>query len=170
MTRSKFFPDGFQGRHMALFLGVFFGVMLLVNGIFLYFAISTFNGLSTEDAYRKGLKYNERLDEEARQNRLGWTNSVITSPDQRSLTLVISARNGKPVTGLNLSSKLSRPASDRYDTSLEFSETKQGIYIAPMKDIQAGNWTLTINARQQWDEPGKIVYRMKKRIWLTQTR
>ena len=45
----------------------FFGVMVLVNAIFLYLAVSTFSGGDASNAYRKGLHYNETVEAAKRQ-------------------------------------------------------------------------------------------------------
>ena len=49
----RLFPERIEGRHVLLALLGFFGFMLLANGIFLYYAVGTFNGFETTDAYRK---------------------------------------------------------------------------------------------------------------------
>ena len=49
------------GAHVLAGLFAFFGVMLAANGVFVYVATTTFSGLSTDDAYRKGLSYNETI-------------------------------------------------------------------------------------------------------------
>ena len=41
MTGEGWFTKELKGRHVLLVLSVFFGVMFIVNGIFVYFALST---------------------------------------------------------------------------------------------------------------------------------
>ena len=36
---------GLTGRHVALMLAAFFGLMFAVNGVFVYFALGSFSGV-----------------------------------------------------------------------------------------------------------------------------
>jgi len=71
MRRDDSFAKGIEGRHVLMALIGFFGVMFLVNGIFVYFAVATFSGGDTSDPYRKGLHYNETLQAADRQAERG---------------------------------------------------------------------------------------------------
>ena len=61
------------GRTVLLSLVAFFGVVFAVNGVFFWFASDSWTGLSTEDAYRKGIAFNDQLARADAQKRLGWT-------------------------------------------------------------------------------------------------
>jgi len=167
MTTSTYFPNGFQGRHMVICLSIFFGTMFVVNGIFLYYAISTFNGLSTEDAYRTGLHYNTRIAEENTQIRLGWKSEVVTTASQDQLTITITDKNRAPVSSLQIEANLQRPASNRFDIPLIFKERKAGEYISDLKDVGQGNWVLDFRAARQTAADKNTNYRIKRRLWLT---
>jgi len=41
---------------------IFFLVLFIVDGIFVYLATSTHTGVVTENAYEKGLRYNEVIE------------------------------------------------------------------------------------------------------------
>lgn len=177
MTGSKLFPDGFQGRHMAMCLGAFFGVMLIANGFFLYFAISTFNGLTTDDAYRSGLNYNERVADEKYQKKLGWTSRIAIDGANESLTIRMTGKSGTPIRGLAMEGLLMRPATNRFDIPLEIRERSHGIYEASLKGVEQGNWVISVQIHEHGPEQAelaakgpKTIYRMKKRIWLTQSK
>ena len=70
--RKGWLAKGIEGRHVLIGLVAFFGVMLVANGIFVYYALETFAGGDTSDPYRKGMHYNETLAEAARQDERGW--------------------------------------------------------------------------------------------------
>jgi nitrogen fixation protein FixH len=76
MRRDSWLANGIQGRHVLMGLVAFFGVMLLANAIFVYFAVATFSGGDTSDPYRKGLNYNAALEEAKRQAEQGWRTDV----------------------------------------------------------------------------------------------
>ena len=72
MSRESWLAEGLKGRHVLMALIAFFGIMLIANGIFVYFAVATFSGGDTSNAYRKGLNYNETLAAAERQAARGW--------------------------------------------------------------------------------------------------
>ncbi|MFW5680782.1 MAG: FixH family protein, partial [Pseudomonadota bacterium] len=50
----------------------FFGVVFLVNGVMVYFAVTTFAGVERRDAFKRAQSYNEVLAEARAQAALGW--------------------------------------------------------------------------------------------------
>ena len=44
MSEGQWLVDGLKGRHVLMSLIGFFGLMLIANGLFVYFALSTFTG------------------------------------------------------------------------------------------------------------------------------
>ena len=46
----------------------------------IYQAMSTHTGLVANEPYRKGLHYNDRIDADARQARLGWVDTLDVTP------------------------------------------------------------------------------------------
>ena len=65
----------FTGKHFLIFIVSFFVVIIAANGMMAYFAIDTFSGLETDDAYRKGRDYNRTLELAQKQAELGWKRS-----------------------------------------------------------------------------------------------
>ena len=61
MSRGAGSPRASKGAMCLSALIAFFGIMLIANGIFVYFAVATFSGGDTSNAYRKGLNYNDTL-------------------------------------------------------------------------------------------------------------
>lgn len=55
------------GRIVLWALLAFFGVLASVNAFFVYTAVTTNTGVVTENAYEKGLRYNEILKEARRR-------------------------------------------------------------------------------------------------------
>lgn len=161
------------GKHVLWGLIAFFGVMFLANGAFVYFAVSSFTGLATENAYRKGLAYNERVAAAERQAASGWRARVDLAPGGDALSLALTDRSGLPVTGLRISAVLGRPATDRFDRALTLRERKPGRYATHLANaLSPGQWILRIEAARlppdasAPDGGGKVVYRLKRRIWL----
>lgn len=152
-----------HGRHVLFVLIGFFGAMLAVNGLFIYLAVSTFNGLES-DAYQKGLHYNDRIDAGSRQAALGWSHSVAFGPNGAVL-VSIRDRQDAPVSGLSVVGEISRPVADRFTSTLAFRETGVGAYLAPAS-LQPGNWIVSLQATRAESHSGETAYQIKERLWL----
>ena len=125
MSATTWLADGLKGRHVLFGLVGFFGMIFIVNGIFVYFALPTFGGGETLDPYRKGLNYNETLAEAARQDQQGWSAHVIYGADTARLDLNLSDGEGHPVSGLHFTGFVSRPATDRQDKPVDLKEVTE---------------------------------------------
>ena len=154
-----------EGRHVLFALVAFFGVMLAVNGVFVYFATSTFSGLSTEDAYRKGLNYNQVLDAKRAQSATGWT--YTAEQDDGLLRLTMQGPDGKPVERLDIRGRLGRPATDVADRAVRFFWHGGGLYTAETGMLPPGQWDLTAEARSAQTEDS-APFRIGTRLWVKQ--
>jgi nitrogen fixation protein FixH len=153
------------GRHVLLMVLAFFGVIFAVNGVFIYSALSTYSGGVTQEPYRKGLQYNERIAAAARQEQLGWQDDARL--EGQKLTLLMHDAAQSPVTGLGVSGIISRPSTDRQDLPVELREVQPGQYVVHFNALDAGAWIVELHAVEP--KPGSaqaIVYRMRKRLWL----
>lgn len=156
-----------RGKHVLAGLLGFFFVMFAVNGVFVYYALTTFNGVETDDAYRSGLAYNVRIAEAERQESRDWRGELTLSPETRKLSLVLADAGGFPVPGLTIAAGIGRPATDRFDTRLALSEVRPGTYEAEVPNLGDGNWIVDIEARQIQGAAPVVAYRLKQRLWLT---
>lgn len=154
------------GRKFLTMLLGFFAFILLVNGIFIYFALSSFSGLSTDNAYVRGLNYNRTLAQGRAQKATGWqvTATVLrAAPGQRVvLDVRVMDRQGRPLDDLTLSGQLRRPTHEGDDVTLEFEAMGKGGYHALTVPDAAGQWDLRLLAQAD-DVTG---YRWEKRLWL----
>ena len=94
MTQQAFSPKELKGRHVLMVLCGFFGVMFVVNGIFVYFAVATFSGGDTSDPYRKGLHYNETLTADERQAERGWRTDIAYDDKTRPARAELPRQEG----------------------------------------------------------------------------
>lgn len=124
-----------DGRHVLAGLIAFFAVVAFANAIFVYFALTTFGGIDTEDAYRRGLAYNATIAEAYQQSALGWQTSLTYDNAKGALRLTIADREGGPVAGLSISGRLSRPATSRQD--LTFSRSSKSMPAATTRSHSA---------------------------------
>ena len=156
------------GRHVLIGMIVFFGVIFAANGAFLYSAISTYTGVVSNEPYRKGLNYNERIAADRAQHELGWTSDVSFAKSGDGLDIVMKDRAGNPVTGLVFEGRLGRPATEAMDIVLVVKESTPGLYRATFDTVTPGAWQVDVTAKELHTEGEKVVWRDRRRIrWQT---
>ena len=128
------------GRHVLLGFVAFFGVIIAVNLVLAYSAISTFPGLEVDNSYVASQEFDQRRDA---QEALGWT--VDASHHAGMLTLAITGANGAPVEVAELDAVLGRPTHVRDDVAPDFAFDGTA-YRAPVA-LAPGNWNIRMNAR-----------------------
>ncbi|MCU0888883.1 MAG: FixH family protein [Rubritepida sp.] len=115
---------------------VFVGGMLLVvvvNGVMVFFALSTFTGLTTRQSYDRGRAYNQVLAEAARQDALGWT--ALVALEGGRLRPRVTDREGRAVEGL-LEAELVRPIEGTR-VALGAASPRAGF---DLPELRAGQW------------------------------
>ncbi len=73
-------------------------IVVVVNGFMAFYAISTFTGLTTGQAYDRGRAYNLILEEAARQDALGWT--PLVRIEEGRIATAVTDRAGEAVPGI----------------------------------------------------------------------
>ena len=161
MSEGQWLVDGLKGRHVLMSLIGFFGLMLIANGLFVYFALSTFTG-SDSDPYRRGLHYNETLAAAERQAEEGWQSSVSYDVAKRRLSLGLIDHQSQPVTGLQIEAVVGRPVTDKEDHALSLKEGAAGVYSAGI-ELSPGQWVVSA-ATPNEPEFGTPAYQLKQRL------
>jgi nitrogen fixation protein FixH len=164
MTEQGWFTKELKGRHVLMVLCGFFGVMFIVNGIFVYFALATFSGGDTSDPYRKGLHYNDMLAADERQAERGWQTAVAYDDKTQQLRVSLIDKAAEPVSGLHVAVMLSRPATSKDDRHLRLEEVSRGVYAADV-GLAPGVWVLAMASREA-DEGRGSAFRLKQRLYI----
>jgi nitrogen fixation protein FixH len=152
-----------DGRHVLVGFLVFFACVFAVNGYFIVRAVSTHTGVVSQEPYRKGLAYNDRIAADERQTALGWR-ETMTLPRDGRLMLNLADREDKPVSALRISATVGRPSTVSHDRTVNLPETADGQYTADIGSLDDGNWVVTIEAwRADEREPA---FRLRRRLWL----
>jgi nitrogen fixation protein FixH len=137
-----------------IYVGIFL-VVLAVNLIMAYSAVHTFSGVE-ENAYEKGLAYNQTLAKMQAEQDLGWTVRAAIRPhadasgDPRPADVVaeLRDRDGRPLTGLGVTATLVRPTLIGLDSSVPLVEQGDGRYMAAVVLPKPGLWELRLTARK----------------------
>lgn len=151
------------GRHVLFALIGFFGVVFAVNGVFVYVALGTFDGVQSENAYIKGRFYNKEIARAEAQAKRGWTMDVesrATGDGALAVAAQPKDAEGKLLSGLAIEAKLVRPTNAGLDQRAALVESQSGLYRGSLPVPEKGQWLLEIAA----SENGAVVYRAENRI------
>lgn len=123
---------------LAITLGAF-GIIIAVNLVMAWFAVSSFPGLEVRNSWVAGQGFNQRLRD---QRALGW--DVTAELESNRLTLRLTDAQGGAAPVAAISAILGRPTTQREDIVPEF-RFENGAFVA---DVAAGpgNWDLRIRA------------------------
>jgi len=149
---------------VLLSLLAFFGVVFLVNGIFFWFARDSWTGLSTEDAYRKGIAFNDQLSRADAQRNLGWTTETeyaSAGPGEGRLVFALKASDGQPVRNREVLVMFRRPVTEGIDFATALRSDDMGRYVADITPPAPGQWDVRIEVSR----PGTLPYLVETRIW-----
>lgn len=128
--RGKWIPWVFVGA---------MGTVVAVNAVLIFYAFSTFEGVTVPKSYERGRNYNHVIEEAARQDSLGWSRQAKL--DGERIVVLVTDREGRGVPG-SFRAQLARPLS-RESHPIELGMTQPGRYMADLPEgIGAGQWEL----------------------------
>ncbi len=155
-------PGQLKGHHVLVWLLCFFGLIFVVNGYFLYNAITTFPGEDTKKSYLQGLEYNRILENRAQQAALGWRAEMGMSG--KVLEIRLENRDGSAVAGYDVNVLLRRMATSSDDVLLEAVSRGQGSYLVDMTKLSPGQWDAVASVSD--GEDGRVLFEARKRVVL----
>lgn len=121
---------------------MFFAVIVVLDSLFVYMAVSTQTGLVTEHPYEKGLAYNEILEKAHAQpvieNTVTYEDGVL--------------RWELPIDEATVTAALIRPVKEGYDFEIDLENKGNGLYEARPELPLHGRWTAKLIAKWDNDE------------------
>lgn len=137
-----------KGWHALLWFIGFFGFMFVVNGIFLWAAISSFPGEDVEKSYLTGLDYNQELARRAHQQEAGWMAEIGFTPSAEGLTLNtrLLKADGSALPVFATTTLLRHPSDRALDRAVDLIPAGGGEYSAPAGTLTPGLWTVILTA------------------------
>lgn len=130
------------GRKVFLFTAGAFGIIIAVNLVMAWKAISTFPGLEVKNSYVASQSFDE---ERSAQERLGWTLAEGYDPASGTLSLAFRDPSGQSVEPAEMTVLVGRTTVSRDDVRPQFA-LRAGTYEAPVQ-LQPGRWMLLVEAR-----------------------
>lgn len=128
------------GRHVLIITVSAFSVIIGVNLLLAYSAVSTFPGLEVKNSYVASQDFDS---DKAAQLGLGWTLAQTYADGE--LRLAFTDQAGQPVTLGALDVLVGRPTDVMQDSRPAFT-LRGGVYVAAA-DLKRGKWMLKIEAR-----------------------
>lgn len=155
-----------KGWHVLAAMLAFFGTIIAVDSVLIYKAVSTFGGIESANAYRDGLAYNTRLAIDAEQAKLGWTERVEAAGSPLRLRVTLEGREGDAVARRHVVADVGRPATNRFDRTLELAEVAPGVYEAALAEAGPGTWAVDLRVFDRRADDAEPVYRVRRRLWV----
>lgn len=152
------------GWYIPWIFVAFFAAVIAVNCVMLYYSLSTFNGLQTEDHFIKGIKYNQDLAGARAQAERAWkVDLAFTSdePGKGRVTLDLRDKNGNLLKGSKVRVKFIRPTVQGFDRTIAPEYAGDGRYVAAVDLPLPGVWDM----RLAIDHPTGD-YQDQQRIWV----
>jgi nitrogen fixation protein FixH len=128
------------GKHVFAITASAFAVIIGVNLILAFKAVSTFPGLEVDNSYVASQGFNDR---KAAQEDLGWT--MTPGYDTGRITLAFKDRDGTPVQVTELQVLIGRTTEATEDKWPEFAPI--GVGYAADVPLARGKWMVKVTAR-----------------------
>ena len=128
----------FTGRHMAMIMVGFFGVIIAVNFTMARYATSTFGGIVVENSYVASQEFNGWLEEAKKQRALGWDAVTTWRPDNRLAVRL----TGVPA-GAKVSATARHPLGRLPDREIAFVPNGNGRVLST-SELPDGRWLLRL--------------------------
>lgn len=149
------------GRKVLVWFVGFFLIVFGANFIMSWFAITTFSGVETKDAYVKGRDYNVEIARAEEQKALGWTIAVKAeslSKDEIFLTLTIKDKGGAPLEAMSVDGLLVRSVHEGVDQKIAFASLGGGKYAGASQLPLLGKWQLRATVTGPSGRERKIIH------------
>lgn len=138
-----------KGVHVLYTLIAFFVVVIVVNVVFLRFALSSFPGEEIEGSYYNGLGYGQEIAARQAQHQAGWRFSVLAQPaaEQAGQIIIRVTMNDRAITSETMiSGRLIRAATEEGAIDLEFRRAADGTYTSNTPALAPGRWNFSLEA------------------------
>ena len=156
MTTER--QDTFSDKLIPYYFAAFFVGLAILFAWFTHLARSSYTGVATDQAYERGIAYNDTIARANAQEALGWDGSIVVQ-GANDITLKLTDADGHAVTDAHAVLWLFRPVQRRFDMHIEMQESSSGTYSAQFDLPQPGLWEARIFVKKDG-----IEYQTTKRM------
>ena len=144
MTKSS---KVMKGHHVLFWMMGFFGLMFVVNGVFLWAAITSFPGEDVHHSYLQGIHFNDRLSAQTYQEKMGWRGEVgIMASDAGDMLICrILGPDGSALPTGPVTAEIRRATTQNSDIILTLMPVGGGEYQASLPMLSEGAWHVIID-------------------------
>lgn len=135
-----------RGRTVLIALLAFFSVIVGMNILMATFALGTFDGQVDSNAYRSGLKFNDRIEAARSQAATGWAASINVNHSMQIIEVRLTMAQSAALTNVSLDGQLWRQSVQGMDFALVFVEVESGRYAADIPKDAFGRFELRLSA------------------------
>jgi nitrogen fixation protein FixH len=157
-------PEQRRSRWIPWAFVAFFGVVLGANATMIFFALDTWPGLHTEQAYQRGLAHDEARQAVVEQAALGWQVEFAfeqTGERTGAVRLDLADRFGNRLQNAGVQVAFVRPTHGGYDVLVDLPHHYGGRYVDEIELPLAGQWEARLRIIE-----GDGEYRLRERIYL----
>jgi nitrogen fixation protein FixH len=164
MAQHEGSAGGFRltGKKVLAILVGFFSVIIAVNMVMAYVAVTTFSGMQTQRPYEAGLKFNHAISQARVQQEQHWkvdTHIERTKDGQVTLSMAVADQQGTAIVIQSVSVQLVSPVDSRNDAAFALVAEGPGRYRG-LAQAAAGQWDLVIEAKRTDDAVFRSVSRV----------
>ena len=127
----------FTGRHAAIIIIAFFGVVIAVNLVMATLASRTFGGTVVDNSYVASQRYNSWLQEAREQAELQWHAETSADPSGRLVSRIKGPAG--PLAGAIVEAQASHPVGRAPEQRLALSPIEPGTYRSA-QPLPGGRW------------------------------
>ncbi len=149
-------PDRVTGRHVLIYMLMFFGVIIGVNLTMAFFATGSWTGLVVKNSYVASQDFNNMRARADEQKALGWQHTFSYSDGAFSFSL--KDKNGHVVPLASVEVMVGRPAAEAEDRTIALTKMVGGTYTAA-EDLSVGQWSMEIKAIARDGKEWRVKYR-----------
>jgi nitrogen fixation protein FixH len=125
----------------------FFVVLIAVNAVMVSFALNSWPGVESANAYEDGLAYNKTLADARRQDALGWRYGFAfkqAGAEAAHIEITLHDHDGLALTQAAVSARLVRPTSEGHDFDVEIPGDGTGRFAADVALPLPGVWEVRV--------------------------
>lgn len=135
-------------RFIPWLVVLFFAVFMSVDAVMVTLAVRTHSGVVTEQAYEKGLSYNQTLAAAEKQAQSGWRHEF--AQEGRQLRFTLRDEAGRPVRDADVRAVIKREVAAGYDFEVTLRPVNGEDYYEAVLDVpMPGAWQVRVFAKWQ---------------------
>ncbi len=140
MTKAKS-EFKFTGWHMLGTLLAFFGVVIAVNLLMAYFALSSWTGLVVENTYVASQEFNEKAAEARAWEATGITTKLEASAS--GIRYTVTHPETGPVAGEKVVASFKHPVGEKFDFTVTLVPEGNGVFVTD-HPVGKGQWIVDL--------------------------